>query len=269
MNDEILKLEDAIQQKINVEKQINQRADELTNNVINKIKEHFSDCIDQNVIITYDADIDKAYFNLNNKNENKLLNSIFEINFRRKIDRLENIEISYYLTNADNYFELNRLSMLGKVSEKLKNNYDKIFSDFELIFEQYNRDVTDVLNSYYECQKQIGDLSKALTESISENSIKKLKNNKTVSLKENFVIKITKKSYIHTNEITLSKETNKKYKLCVYDTDKENYVDFYIDKNDFFNTLKQYHYHNISKIVRKKEIYNDYKINEEDLFLFY
>jgi hypothetical protein len=92
---------------------------------------------------------------------------LFTINFYERYKEDARLKLSYYTTNTQSEFELNRLISLGKIAQIVKSNSERIM-----------RDITDIKKSDLERENELYAIQNTYEKRISEYRKAELENRK-------------------------------------------------------------------------------------------
>jgi hypothetical protein len=127
-----------------------------------KVKDLFDSAF--NYLWEYDIIVNSQCASFFDRDDNKQL---FTINFYERYKEDAKLELSYYSTNTQSEFELNRLIKLGSVAQIVKSNSERIM-----------RDITDIKKSDLERENELYAIQNTYEKIISECRKAELENKK-------------------------------------------------------------------------------------------
>ena len=111
---------------------------------------------------------DTFYFSLNNGGSDK---EICRLELRKddwESKKFDNIKVGYYSTSESSTFELNRLIIIGKVAELVKDDKEGILYSHKQVSSKYNKVESKIQIKIWGIEKEISDINNELTQEAND-----------------------------------------------------------------------------------------------------
>ena len=111
---------------------------------------------------------DTFYFSLNNGEFDK---EICRLELRKddwKSNKFDNIKVGYYSTSESSTFELNRLIIIGKVAELVKDDKEGILYSHKQVSSKYNKVESKLQSKMWSIEKEISVVTNELTQEAND-----------------------------------------------------------------------------------------------------